>query len=64
MKYPHIVKYQGVWYPAGADVPNEATPFAVDEPKPIEVPKKEPRKATATTEKKRSGGRKPRSTKK
>ena len=26
MKYPYIVNKNGVWYPAGAEVPEEATP--------------------------------------
>ena len=63
MKYPYAIKYQGVWYPAGVNVPNDTNPIVVDVPKPIEVPKPEPIKATATTGKKR-GGRKPGSTKK
>lgn len=63
MKYPHIVKHNGVWYPAGAEIPDDATPaFVEDVPMPIEEPKEEPIKAPAT-EKKR-GGRKPKSTKK
>lgn len=63
MKYPHIVKHNGVWYPAGVEIPEDATPVLVEDvPKPIEEPKKEPIKAPAT-EKKR-GGRKPRNNKK
>jgi len=35
MKYNHVVKYKGVWYPAGADVPNETAPVEVREPAPV-----------------------------
>ena len=30
MKYPYIVGKNGVWYPAGADVPEDASPIAAD----------------------------------
>lgn len=71
MKYPHIVKHNGVWYPAGVEIPEDATPVLVEDvPKPIEEPKEEPRVEpkpepikAPVTEKKR-GGRKPRNTKK
>lgn len=33
MRYPHIVKYKGVWYPAGAEVP-----VGQPEPEIVEVP--------------------------
>lgn len=63
MKRPHIVKHNGVWYPAGVEIPEDATPVLVEDvPKPVEEPKKEPIKAPVT-EKKR-GGRKPGNTKK
>lgn len=26
MKYPYIVKKNGIWYPAGTDVPEDTTP--------------------------------------
>ena len=30
MKYPYIVGKNGVWYPAGADVPEDASTIAAD----------------------------------
>ena len=30
MKYPYIVCKNGVWYPAGADVPEDTSPIATD----------------------------------
>ena len=30
MKYPYIVNKNGVWYPAGADVPEDTSPIATD----------------------------------
>lgn len=30
MKYPYIVNKNGVWYPAGADVPEDASPINTD----------------------------------
>ena len=30
MKYPYIVNKNGVWYPAGADVPDDTSPIATD----------------------------------
>lgn len=40
MKYDHTVKYKGVFYPTGTDVPVE------DEIKPKEETKQEPKKTT------------------
>ena len=30
MKYPYIVNKNGVWYPAGADVPEDISPITTD----------------------------------
>ena len=30
MEYPYIVNKNGVWYPAGADVPEDTSPIATD----------------------------------
>lgn len=30
MKYPYIVNKNGVWYPAGVDVPEDTSPIAAD----------------------------------
>ena len=30
MKYPYIVNKNGVWYPAGADVPEDTSPITAD----------------------------------
>lgn len=30
MIYPYIVNKNGVWYPAGADVPEDTSPIATD----------------------------------
>ena len=30
MKYPYIVNKNGVWYPAGADVPEDISPIVTD----------------------------------
>ena len=30
MKYPYIVNKNGVWYPAGADVPDDISPIVAD----------------------------------
>ena len=30
MKYPYIVNKNGVWYPAGADVPEDISPVTKD----------------------------------
>lgn len=30
MKYPYIVNKNGVWYPAGVDVPEDTSPIATD----------------------------------
>ena len=30
MKYPYTVNKNGVWYPAGADVPEDTSPIATD----------------------------------
>lgn len=35
MKYPHIVKFDGVWYPAGAEVPVGDAVEEVKEPEPV-----------------------------
>lgn len=39
MKYPHIVVKNGVWYPAGTDVPEESTPKAEIRENNVEVKK-------------------------
>lgn len=31
MVYPYVVKYHGVWYPAGAEVPTEDTHLSDEE---------------------------------
>ena len=42
MKYPHVVKYQGVWYPAGANVPTDTEPpVTVSVVEVVEKPKAE-----------------------
>ena len=43
MKYPYIVNYGGVWYPAGADVPVGEKPIIKNkvEEKVVETPKAE-----------------------
>ena len=30
MKYPYIVNKNGVWYPSGADVPEDISPITTD----------------------------------
>ena len=30
MKYPYIVNKNGVWYPSGADVPEDTSPITTD----------------------------------
>ena len=30
MKYPYIVNKNGVWYPSGADVPEDISPIVAD----------------------------------
>jgi len=48
MKYPHTVKHDGVWYPAGAEVP-VGMPKSVETkaPQPVEV-EEEPQTPTRT----------------
>ena len=35
MKFNHVVKYHGEWYPAGTDVPIGTAPVEVREPTPV-----------------------------
>ena len=43
MKYPYIVNKNGVWYPAGTDVPEDT--FSISEKEPITEEKKSYKKS-------------------
>lgn len=40
MKYPHIVVKSGIWYPAGAEVPEDAVVAPANEEQAQEQPKR------------------------
>lgn len=53
MTYPHLVKFNGVWYEAGQNVPNDNKQGKVEKPIPATVVEEKPQTETKTRVKKK-----------